>query len=504
LETEKSRNRLQATKGAIENGRPWVPIPFLLAPPEHAKRNNAPAVYHAALPAPKCPIRPTVFQELIVVNYLKILALFVVAYLLNAVAPHIIERLMHLGGAETAVALSLWCLGLFLVFGWVCSLLAEGTVFPSFTLQLLVGIVLHDALAPLASETTLAVVTCTALAAVILKGGGDELDRRQFAKIAFPTIMIALVGYLITFLVMFAALAAIGLDAKTSALLAAILGSTDPAALIPTLRRIAFKDEFKHLTSISVAESALNDAVGAIFVGALAAMILAGTSVETPSDLVSGLVSQENLLHLGQQFLFGTVAGVAGWGAMFLYERYKPEAELETSYDFAVVLAIPLLSFLLAQAIHGNGFLAAFLAGLLGNYGPNDARFHRTLHVMEVKVESIAKPVIFMMVGPFVALGDLWDTALLGLAVSLVFILVARPVAVLLSMLPTGLAMKDKLFLCIVRETGVIPVVLAVLTVATFPDLNQLLPLTAWVVVWTLTLLPALTPWWSRKLGLTA
>jgi hypothetical protein len=27
------------------------------------------------------------------------------------------------------------------------------------------------------------------------------------------------------------------------------------------------------------------------------------------------------------------------------------------------------------------------------------------------------------------------------------------------------------------------------------------LPLTAWVVIWTLTLLPAVTPWWSKKLG---
>ncbi|HEX8961695.1 MAG TPA: cation:proton antiporter [Rhodocyclaceae bacterium] len=435
-------------------------------------------------------------------NYVKILALFAAAFLLNEVAPGILARLGHLDGAEAAVALSLWCLGLFLVFGWFCSGLAEGTVFPSFTLQLLVGIVLHDALAPLASQTTLAVVTCTALAAIILKGGGDELDKRHFLKIAFPTLMIAIVGYLITFAVMFVALAAIGLDARTAALLAAILGSTDPAALIPTLKRIAFKDEFKHLTGISVAESALNDAVGAIFVGAVAAMILAGTSVETPSALFVGLFSPGNLMHLGQQFLFGAVAGIAGWGAMYAYEVFQARKGAESSYDFAVVLAIPLLSFVLAQAIHGNGFLAAFLSGLLGNYGPNDERFHRTMHAMEIKVESIAKPVIFMMVGPFVALGDLWNTALLGLAISLAFILVARPAAVLLSMLPTRLAIKDKLFLCIVRETGVIPVVLAVVTAATFPELSQLLPLTAWVVVWTLTLLPALTPWWSRKLGL--
>jgi len=438
-------------------------------------------------------------------NYVKIAALFIAAYLLNLAAPAILERLALLGGTETAIANSLWCLGLFLVFGWACSKFSEGTVFPNFTLQLLVGIVLHDALAPIAPQIMLAVVVCTALAAIILKGGGDEVERHDFVKIAFPTLMIAIVGYLITFFVMFPVLMALGLDGKTAALLAAILGSTDPAALIPTLKKIVFKNEYKRLSNIAVAESALNDAVGAIFVAAVATMILAGNSVDSLGTLVSGLFSAENMLHLGGQFLFGTLAGVIGWGAMYRYEVYKSQDNErdvgETSYDFAIVLAVPLLTFLLAQVIHGNGFLAAFVAGLLANYNHGKEYFHKTLHTMEIKIESIAKPTIFMMVGPFVALGDLWDTAVLGLLVSIVFILVARPVAVMLSMLPTDLSMKDKLFMSIVRETGVIPVVLAVITVAQFPEMTQLMPLTAWVVIWTLTLLPAITPWWSRKLG---
>ena len=438
-------------------------------------------------------------------NYAKIVGLFVVAFLLNRIAPAILERFVQLGGTETAIANSLWCMGLFLVFGWACSKLAEGTVFPNFTLQLLVGIVLHDALAPIAAQIMLAVVVCTALAAIILKGGGDELERKDVVKIAFPTLMIAIVGYLITFFVMFPLLMLMGLDGKTAALLAAILGSTDPAALIPTLKRIVFKEEYKRLSSISVAESALNDAVGAIFTAAVASMILAGTSVDTLGGLISGLFSAENMLQLGQQFLFGTIAGVIGWAAMYAYEAHKSrdnERDVgETTYDFALVLAIPLVTFLLAQVIHGNGFLAAFVAGLLANYNHGKEYFHTTLHTMEIKIESIAKPTIFMMVGPFVALGDLGDTAVLGLLVSIVFILVARPVAVMLSLLPTDLSMKDKLFMSIVRETGVIPVVLAVITVAQFPELKLLMPLTAWVVIWTLTLLPAVTPWWSRKLG---
>ncbi|MGE5385154.1 MAG: cation:proton antiporter [Betaproteobacteria bacterium] len=438
-------------------------------------------------------------------NYAKIVGLFVLAFLLNLAAPAILERLALLGGAETAIANSLWCIGLFLMFGWACSKASEGTIFPNFTLQLLVGIVLHDALSPIAPQIMIAVVVCTALAAIILKGGGDELERRDFIKIAFPTMMIAIVGYLITFFIMFPLLMLLGLDGKTSALLAAIIGSTDPAALIPTLKSIVFKNEYKRVSDIAVAESALNDAVGAIFTAAVAAMILAGTSVDSLGALASGLFSGENMLHLGKQFAFGTIAGLIGWCAMHGYEAYKSRDKArnigETAYDFAIVLAVPLVTFLLAQVIHGNGFLAAFVSGLLANYNHGKGYFHTTLRAMEIKVESIAKPTIFMMVGPFVALNNLWENALLGLVVSLLFILVARPVAVMISLLPTNINMKEKLFLSVVRETGVIPVVLAVITVAQFPELKLLMPLTAWVVIWTLTLLPAITPWWSKKLG---
>ena len=94
------------------------------------------------------------------------------------------------------------------------------------------------------------------------------------------------------------------------------------------------------------------------------------------------------------------------------------------------------------------------------------------------------------------------DTALLGLGVALLFMVVVRPVAVFVSLFFTRISLKEKLLLCAVRETGVIPVVLAVITVAQFPTMTLLMPLTVWVVIWTLTLLPAITPWWASKLNM--
>lgn len=435
--------------------------------------------------------------------YLRLAFLFIAAFELNAFAPDVLAHLQSLGGTEATLAQSLWCLGLMMVFGWLASKAAVGTVLPSFTLQLLLGIVLHDALSPLTAQLALAVVVCTALAAIILKSGGDELDRKQFAKIAYPTLMIAVAGYLVTFFVMFALLMWLGLDSKTAALLSAIIGSTDPAALIPTLKNVRFLQKYQRVVDISVAESALNDAVGAIFTAAVAAMVIAQVPMDNLGNLALGLFSPNNLQQLAKQFAFGTLAGLVGWGAMAWLERYrKADHPLQAPFDFALVVAIPLLTFLLAQALHGNGFLAAFVAGLLANFNRSSAHFHHLIEQTETQIESVAKPVIFMMVGPFVSLPMLMDTALMGLLVSLLFMFVARPVAVFTSLLPTGISFKEKLFLCAVRETGVIPVVLAVITVAQFSDLQGLMPLTAWVVIWTLTLLPAITPWWSRRLNM--
>lgn len=439
-------------------------------------------------------------------NYVKVVVLFALAWGVNVIAPDVLTHLHRLAGVEASIAVSLWCAALFLLFGWACSKAAEGTLLPNFTLQLLVGIALHDALSPLSVQLTLSVVVCTAMAAIILKSGGDEIERKVFFQIAYPTLMLAVLGYLVTFFVMFGLLRWLGMEGATSALLAAIVGSTDPAALIPTLKQLSFKKNYQRVTHLSVAESALNDAVGAIFTAAVCLMVSAGVDFNSMASLGLGLFSGSNLINLGEQLLFGMLAGVLGWVGMFSFERYKSaqgvRGEGDKPYDFAIVLAIPLVTFALAQAIHGNGFLAAFVAGLLANFNHGSHHFHGLLHSMEVKIESVAKPTIFMMVGPFVALDNLVDTAWLGLGVSLLFIFVARPLAVFLSLLPTTISWREKLFLCAVRETGVIPVVLAVITVAQLPEMTSLMPLTAWVVIWTLTLLPAMTPWWAKKLDL--
>ena len=91
-------------------------------------------------------------------HYLKLILLFALAALVNALSPEWLAIMDGMEIAESVLATSLWCVSLMLGFGWACSKLSAGTVFPSFTLQLLIGIVLHDALQPLSVQLVLAVV----------------------------------------------------------------------------------------------------------------------------------------------------------------------------------------------------------------------------------------------------------------------------------------------------------------------------------------------------------
>jgi len=436
--------------------------------------------------------------------YFRVALLLLLALVINALAPELLARFESLPETESLLAVSLWCVGLIFFFGWAASEVVELTFIPNFALQLVLGIALHDAFAPLAGQPSVCVVLCTAMAAIILKSGGDAIAFKDFKQIAYPSVMIACVGYLLTFFVMFAVLRSIGMDTALAALLSAIVGSTDPAALIPTLQRLSFQAHYQRICDLAIAESAINDAVGAIVTATTCALVVAGANLDTTWDLAKALINPATLPRLADEIGLGLLAGVIGWMSMRMLERYqlrKFHLDIpDGAHAVAILIAIPLLTFVLAQMLHGNGFLAVFVAGLLANFSHKDPVFQPVLERLDFKIESIAKPAIFMMVGPFVSVEQLMDTVGMGFVVACVLMLVARPIAVWVSLLPTGISRTEKLFLCAVRETGVIPVVLAVIVAAQFPQMVLLLPLVAWVVIWTLVILPAITPWWMRKL----
>jgi cell volume regulation protein A len=108
-----------------------------------------------------------------------------------------------------------------------------------------------------------------------------------------------------------------------------------------------------------------------------------------------------------------------------------------------------------------------------------------------------------MLLGPLVDIGQLIDYAWIGIGASLLFVVVVRPLTVFLSLLPLRVfgykyTIGELGFMCSVRETGVIPVVLLIIVAKQLPSLEGLVPIGIWVVLFTLIVLPIMTPWWAK------
>ena len=434
-------------------------------------------------------------------NYLLLAGTLLLAYVVGIITPALMSQIGHTGDiVMTQVFLTLTLL---FGFGYLANRTTEKTVIPSFVAILLLGILLQKTLAPLTQLSETIAIVATVFATLILYLGGIEIDRKSFLKIWFPTLVIAVVGYLITALTfgymlqMIAQWMNIALSPETCYLLGAILGSTDPAALIPTLKGLVFKN--KQLVDISIAESALNDVIGTVTTLILLAKLGAHAHFGSAMDVLSSLATSETLIHLGKEFLIGGIIGLISWLFINWYEK-KKHSEAEKIHDIGLLLFVPVFAWLVATLFGGSGFLAAFVAGLMAQYGGHHEIFRMTSHQLESKIEVYAKPAIFMFLGPLVNLSELWHYAGIGILISIVFVLISRTLSVFVSLLPFAKKFKlnEMAFLCVVRETGVIPVVLLILTATQFPELQGLVPIGTWVVLFTLIVLPMITPWWAK------
>ena len=171
------------------------------------------------------------------------------------------------------------------------------------------------------------------------------------------------------------------------------------------------------------------------------------------------------LLLFVQQMGIGAISGLLlGWGAIHITGRLKLE---EAALYPVLTIALVLLAYGLTATLGGSGFLAVYLVGvLLGNSSVQRVnrltRFHDSLAwLMQIAMFLILGLLIFPSHLPAV-FGS-------GLLITAVAIFIARPVSVLVTLLPMKMSLREKLFVSWVGLRGAVPIVLA-----TFPLLAGL------------------------------
>jgi len=278
----------------------------------------------------------------------------------------------------------------------------------------------------------------------VLFAGGFGIRRIDLKPILVPTMLLATLGVLLTMVVtavMFHF--ASGWSFPRSFLVAAVVSSTDAAAVFSILRNRSLQ---KRPSSITEIESAANDPM-AIISTTFIVRIVAGSEIDA---------GKAALLFLWQ--LSGGVGiGLAvGWVGVLLFRKIK---EVETGYYYILLIGLILASFGAADLAGANGVLSAFFAGyLLGN---TKLPLKGSISSFTATLSFVANAGLFILLGLLMfprSLGTAWKE---GLLIFVILSFVARPVAVFLCTMFMRLPFREKVFLSWSGIRGSVPIVLA-------------------------------------------
>jgi len=339
--------------------------------------------------------------------------------------------------------------GALLAAGLLASLLAGRVRMPSLLLFLGIGMAIgSDGLGWIAFDDYHLARTIGVVAlALILFEGGLTSGLFEIRAVLPSAISLAVIGTVVTAAV--TGLAAVWLFDLTTLeglLLGAVLASTDGAAIFALLRGSTLE---RKLASTLEAESGFNDPVAVLLVLGFIAWL---------QDRTYGIADM--LVLLVRQLGIGLAVGaVVGAGTVAVFRRVR----LDTPGLYPVAsLAAAALAFGGADTLHGSGFLAVYLTGLaLGTAG---FPAQRTVTSFHQGLAWVAQVVLFLSLGLLVFPSELGGIAVQGTVLALVIVLVARPLAVLVSTPFGGYSVAERAILAVAGLRGAVPVVLA-----TFP-----------------------------------
>jgi cell volume regulation protein A len=323
---------------------------------------------------------------------------------------------------------------------------------------------------------------------LILFDGGLQTSWRRLREVAVPAALLSTVGVAVT-----AAVAGVAAHAlftfswPEALLLGAVVASTDAAAVFASLR---FTHIRRRIARTLEAESGGNDPLAIALTLGLIAWI------EKP-DYGAGDFTVLIVKQLGIGLLAGVVLGAA---ATWIFARIPP-----TIGAFAPVasLAAAAIAFGAADAPGGSGFLAVYLVGLA--VGSTPSRYRRQLVAFHEGLAFASQVALFVVLGLLVFPHELPGVALASLALAVVLVAVARPVAVFVSTALVGFTRRERILLGWAGLRGAVPIVLATFALSSHvPHRQTIFNAVFFVVLVSATLQGTTLEWVARRLGLVS
>jgi potassium/hydrogen antiporter len=407
---------------------------------------------------------------------------------------------------ESAAILSakhvLLVIGIILGAGSLSGIVAQKFKVPDVVIFLLIGIGLGPEMAGLVEVKADSAFNQLILifgSCYILFDGGASLRLSVLKNVWITIVVISTLGVVISVVITgFAASWLLGLPIMTALLFGAVIASTDPATLVPVFKQVRIKER---VAQTVMSESAFNDAMGAIVTFSLLGVILGTGGSFSLGKAAFDLVANALVGVL--------VGGVLGYAAALLIAHEKFSFLLE--YAPLVTLMAVVGAYMSAENFHASGFMAVFVFGIM--LGNKDVFGFRMEDQEQEKLEDfILTTSLIMRMFIFILLGSQVNFALMGkylwsgMALVGVLMFVARPVVVFCCALPDRRAkwsLRELLFMCWTRETGVIPGALAgILLGMKVPGAEVIASVTFLAILMTIIIQATTTRWLAGRLGL--
>ena len=259
-----------------------------------------------------------------------------------------------------------------------------------------------------------------------------------------------------------------------AALLASLLAPTDAALGMAVVSDRAVPVRVRRMLNI---ESGLNDGIATPFVVLFVTILASEEGVETGAWLLHAAE------EIGLAVAVALVVGVAGGKLLSLARRHDWTSAVS---EELAVLALALSSYAGAVAIGGNGFVAAFVAGIL--FG---AFTRRALHQATEFTETLAMYASFLVwlifgalfVGSVVTGG----ISLVAVAFAILSLTLVRMAPVAAALAGTGLRRETKAFVGWFGPRGLASVVFTLITIETL-QASPVAQTIADVATWTILL----------------
>ncbi|QIG78960.1 cation:proton antiporter [Stakelama tenebrarum] len=265
---------------------------------------------------------------------------------------------------------------------------------------------------------------------VSLMGAGLKMERRPgWRRWNVTWRLLGIAMPLTILLVMVAGNQLLGLGAATALLLAGSLAPTDPVLAGDV--QVAH-DESENPPEAKFAltsEAGLNDALAFPFIHLAVAMALAG-------GFSASLFTSWVLEDVAWRLAAGLAVGAAlGWAIGWTIYRLPHGTRLSRSGDGFIALGATLIVYTSAEFVHGYGFLAVFVAGLMIRQAARGHEFNRRLHDFADESERLLMMLLLLMFGGMIAAGLLDDIGWRECAFAAAMLLFIRPLAGMISLI---------------------------------------------------------------------